>query len=187
MATEVWKQVPEYPAYDVSNMGRVRSYYYRNKGEIADQPQRFLKPSPNAKGYLCVGLSRNGHSKIYTIHSLVLLAFVGARPDGMLACHNDSNQTNNHLDNLRYDTPKGNMNDRIPGTWFFNQLNEKQVREVRYKRAAGATLSELAKEYGISSTSISLISRGISHASFGGPLTFGVAPGRQAGRKCKQK
>ncbi len=46
------------------------------------------------------------------VHTLVLLAFVGPRPEGMEACHfPDRNPANNQLDNLRWGTRKENAED----------------------------------------------------------------------------
>lgn len=47
------------------------------------------------------------------IHSLVLEAFVGPRPDGMEGCHNDGDPANNHLANLRWDTRAANNQDTL--------------------------------------------------------------------------
>jgi hypothetical protein len=47
------------------------------------------------------------------IHTLVLEAFAGPRPEGMEGCHNDGNPTNNHIDNLRWDTRSANNQDTL--------------------------------------------------------------------------
>lgn len=41
----------------------------------------------------------------------VLETFVGLRPSGMYCLHWDDTRTNNHLNNLRWGTPKDNMTD----------------------------------------------------------------------------
>ncbi|QOV97160.1 HNH endonuclease [Rhodococcus pyridinivorans] len=46
------------------------------------------------------------------VHRLVLEAFTGPCPDGMVGCHNDGDTTNNRLDNLRWDTPGANNRDK---------------------------------------------------------------------------
>jgi len=50
--------------------------------------------------------------KLVKVHRLVLLAFVGAPPKGMEACHYDGDPQNNNLSNLRWDTAKENWVDR---------------------------------------------------------------------------
>lgn len=46
------------------------------------------------------------------VHRLVLETFVGPCPEKMQCCHNDGNPQNNHLSNLRWDSPKENAADR---------------------------------------------------------------------------
>ena len=53
--------------------------------------------------YVCRNKSRN-----FDIHYLVLLAFVGPRPEGMFVCHLDHNPAHNCLSNLEYNTPSEN-------------------------------------------------------------------------------
>lgn len=50
--------------------------------------------------------------RVRPISSLVLEAFVGLRPPGLQTCHNDGDSTNDHLSNLRWDTPSENMWDK---------------------------------------------------------------------------
>lgn len=77
---------------------------------------RALTPTPVGKkvAHLKVSLSRDGKQTTFLVHRLVLEAFVGPCPEGMEACHDpDPDPTNNRLDNLRWDTPKANGQDRI--------------------------------------------------------------------------
>ncbi len=64
---------------------------------------RSLKPILR-DGYPTVNLSRSGTKAARRIHRLVLEAFVGPCPEGMVACHNDGSRTNNDLANLRFDS-----------------------------------------------------------------------------------
>lgn len=54
-----------------------------------------------------------GQCKSRVIHQVVLEAFVGPRPPGMEACHNDGDKSNNALSNLRWDTKKANEFDAV--------------------------------------------------------------------------
>lgn len=111
--TETWKPIPDFPGYEVSDHGRVRSYKKPGTTIIADTPQRILKPSTDPGGYKRVLLRRDDATYCRSVGQLVLLAFIGCRPDGMEMCHNDSNPANDHLSNLRYDTHFNNMQDRF--------------------------------------------------------------------------
>lgn len=91
---EVWKKINE--NYSVSNQGNIKS---KNK---------ILKPYKNKKGYLRIGIYKNGKRTIFSIHKLVALFFcemVGYRP---YINHIDLDKTNNHYSNLEYCTAKEN-------------------------------------------------------------------------------
>ena len=47
------------------------------------------------------------------IHLLVMLAFVGPRPEGLETRHFDGNHLNNSLENLRYGTSSENSMDEV--------------------------------------------------------------------------
>jgi hypothetical protein len=60
-----------------------------------------------------VCLSKGDIKRNHKVAHLVLKAFVGPRPKGKECCHNDGNQSNNALSNLRWDTHVNNMKDQI--------------------------------------------------------------------------
>jgi len=64
-------------------------------------------------GYLCFNLCKSGHRANGRIHVLVLLAFVGPRPEGQQARHLNGNATDNRRVNLAWGTPKQNTADSI--------------------------------------------------------------------------
>ena len=68
-------------------------------------------------GYYRVTLHKNDGSKgdQFYVHHLVLLAFVGERPEagGEHIRHLDGNRTNNHLTNLKYGTALENVHDTM--------------------------------------------------------------------------
>jgi len=110
---EEWRPIDGHPGYEVSSLGRVRSYRRRHNG-LAGEP-RLLKQSLTDKGYLRVGLRRadgTGSRTIY-VHKLVLTAFVGPAPEGMECRHLDGISQNNRLDNLAWGTDAENGADRV--------------------------------------------------------------------------
>lgn len=113
--SEQWAPIPGYVGlYEVSDQGRVRSV--DRFIEYANGTRRFRKGRPMRGGtqgrYRTVLLSPGGGKvRNHTVHSLVLAAFVGPRPEGMDVCHGDGDCTNNRLDNLRYDTREANVED----------------------------------------------------------------------------
>ena len=93
-------------------------------------PGRILKPKVSNFGYQSFCLSKNNSTSWRSIHTLVLDAFVGPRPDDYLGCHNDGDPFNNCLDNLRWDTPANNSRDAVMhGT----QRSAKGPREFEYE------------------------------------------------------
>lgn len=123
---EAWRQVLGFEGrYEVSNLGRVRSLGRTEtfsrilnngvRGEVTRTKRtRLIAGGIGANGYLTVRLK----GKTFTVHRLVLNAFVGPCPDGFAACHNDGNKLNNSAGNLRWDTYQANNADRAKhGTW----------------------------------------------------------------------
>lgn len=64
-------------------------------------------------GYLYVTLSRIGERRNRHLHALVLEAFVGPRPEGLVACHGSEGKSVNTVANLRWDTMTANMLDAV--------------------------------------------------------------------------
>ena len=108
--TEEWRPVVGYEGfYEVSDQGRVRRVA-AGQGSVAG---RILRPSSDPKGRQQVTLSGGGVARRRRVHHLVLEAFVGPRPDGMVACHWDDNPRNNALANLRWGTLADNAADAL--------------------------------------------------------------------------
>jgi len=174
--SEVWKPVVGYERfYEVSSLGRIRRLERTSvdargmrAGRVATWPIKILKPSPGRSGYLRIPLKDESGKRGYHpyVHRLVLAAFVGPCPPGMVGCHNDGNNTNNAQANLRWDTPLANAQDtKRHGTHQvprgersnFAILTEASVRDIRARRAAGEKLKPLAKEYGVCISTVSHI------------------------------
>lgn len=117
--SEIWKPVVGFEGfYEVSNLGRVKSLsryepYRRHPGKLTRLRRgRILTASKGSNGYYTVRLC----GKTRTVHSLVLEAFIGPKPDGLAACHGpDFDTSNNRLSNLRWDTYYANNAERRMG------------------------------------------------------------------------
>lgn len=105
-------------------------------------------------------------------------AFRGPRPLGKQIAHEDGYPPNCRLDNLEYKTPKGNAEDaRRHGTLTVGERNggakltNAQAREVYERAVAGENYGAIAKDFGISRSSVCLIRNGktYSDASKGVP------------------
>ena len=119
MSEEQWLPVVGYEGlYEVSSEGRVRSldrWIEKRNGSRCFYRGTLLKPGRTESNHLFVVLpSRNGGPRVNArVHRLVLEAFVGPCPEGMEGCHRDDNPTNNHIENLRWDTHSENTLDRV--------------------------------------------------------------------------
>ena len=107
---EEWKTIPEFLGrYDVSNLGRVRSYAngrHGNKSNPVILSQRII---PN--GYVQVKLYKpNGGGKEITclVHRLVAESFIPNHEDKPVVNHKDGNKKNNCADNLEWVTSSEN-------------------------------------------------------------------------------
>lgn len=105
---EIWKDVIGYEGlYQVSDLGRVKSLsrvINRLGGRKYTVRERILKPTPDGRGYLTVGLRRNKKRKTFCVHSLVAMSFLDYIPDGthkLVVDHIDNDKTNNRLVNLQ--------------------------------------------------------------------------------------
>ena len=128
--SEKWKTIKDYPDYEVSDQGQIRSWKRKKL--------RILRPCLDTYKYLTISLYKNGTQNNTYVHSLVLETFISSRPKKMEACHNDGNKSNNYLNNLRWDSHENNQADTIKhgtstrGTKSPNcKLTKKQVLEIR--------------------------------------------------------
>jgi hypothetical protein len=119
---EIWKDVPGYEGlYQVSNQGRVWSVprrvwissSARNHGCWRKAGGQIRAQSTGTNGYMLVRLYHASVANTWSVHQLVLLAFVGEPPAGEECCHGPAGQKVNWWpENLRYDTKPSNNADR---------------------------------------------------------------------------
>jgi hypothetical protein len=137
---ERWRPVTGFDGYEVSDLGRVRSWWQSAKGigargrERAEVPHQ-LRPfkGKRDKEYLsvCLYATAGGKPRNRLVHRLVLEAFIGPCPSGHEARHfPDLSPLNNRLDNLSWATPKTNYEDKArAGT-----AHRKRGANGRYQR-----------------------------------------------------
>ena len=98
---EKWLPIPMCPGYWVSDQGRVQS------------PHRILKTPPSGSGYRTFRARTFDGMKTFNVHAVVMLVFVGPRPEGKEVRHLNSDRTDCRLDNLAYGTPAENSADTL--------------------------------------------------------------------------
>lgn len=105
---EIWKTIEDYPNYQVSNMGRVKSL-----GNNKARKEKILKGIKGKDSYLSVGLYKEGKIKMYLVHRLVAQAFIPNPNNKPFIDHINTIRTDNRVENLRWVTSKENMNNSI--------------------------------------------------------------------------
>ena len=108
---ETWRDVPNYPQYQVSDLGRVKSKKRTNRSI-----EKILKQQKHNKGYLMVSLYKNGKANQVLVHQLVAQAFHGHKPCGfgIVVNHINEIKTDNRCANLELvDTRKNITKSRL--------------------------------------------------------------------------
>lgn len=109
---EEWKPVVGHEgAYEVSNLGRVRSLdrvITTRAGVKKRRKGQLLRPIKQKRGYISVQIQG---TKL--VHRLVLEAFVGPCPEGMETCHRNGVKTDNRVENLYWGTSSENNDDIV--------------------------------------------------------------------------
>lgn len=100
---EIWKDIEGFEGkYQVSSWGRIRSV------------NGILKTYENKKGYLKIGLYKNGKYHKRRINRLVAQAFIPNPYDLPQVNHMDGNKRNNSVTNLEWVTDSANKkHDRL--------------------------------------------------------------------------
>ena len=121
---EEWKAIPGYEGlYEVSNKGNVRNV----------RRNTLLRLTKTNKGYIQVGLSKNGILTVLKVHRLVAQAFL-PNPDNLpMINHKDEDKTNNRVENLEWCTAKYN---NTYGT------RQDKVRDTAIKNGSWSGLSK---------------------------------------------
>ena len=112
---EIWKPIPDFPGYEVSSKGRVKStartIWMRNKyGSFSySAPEKIMRQSVRTN-YLGVTLCLNGKHINTLVHRLVAKAFLPNPYDFAEVNHKDENKLNNCVENLEWCSRKYNKN-----------------------------------------------------------------------------
>lgn len=111
---EIWKDIQDYPNYQISNYGRVKSKERITNVGIKNVKQvkreeKILKPLKITKGYLGIRLYNKTNIKTFKIHRLVAIYFISNPNNYEQVNHIDGNKLNNKVDNLEWCTCSENM------------------------------------------------------------------------------
>jgi len=168
---EIWKEIPDYGNhYEASNLGRVRVkdkiVMKSVRGKLTKQfyKRKILKQSSCPRGYKNVSIGFDNKTFAPRVSRLILMAFDRIPNSNEFACHNNSDPSDNRIENLRWGTQKDNMKDRIArGKYlcgenhFMTKLTNNQVLEIYNSDELG---TDLAKIFNVSTNTISRIRNG---------------------------
>lgn len=114
---EIWKDIKDYPGYQVSNLGNVRTHNkltYTKKHGIRRWKDRILKQKIQKKDKCRkdkrVELWKEGKHKTFLVSRLVAFTFYDMDINSKLTVnHKDGNPLNNNINNLEIITLKENI------------------------------------------------------------------------------
>ena len=100
MEGEIWKEIKDFPNYEVSKLGNVR-----NKAT-----KKLLTLFVDNTGYYRTSIRHNKTTKIIKIHRVVASTFISNFKNKKTVNHIDHNKLNNKVNNLEWAT-QGEQND----------------------------------------------------------------------------
>ena len=178
---EEWKDIENFPNYQVSNLGRVKSKerYTKQRNGMNLREEKLLTPQKDHKGYLYVRLYNHNGWKYFKVHILVAKAFIPNLFNEPTVDHIDRNKENNIVDNLRWASyiVQANNKDKTKIIKNMKTLGKKQyknrAKKVKQYDLNGKFIKEWSSsrnaslELGITETSISNCINGYSKSAGG--------------------
>jgi hypothetical protein len=173
---EIWKPIPGYPWYEVSNLGRIKSLsrpstYIKNGVEITRiYKEKILQAKDNGQGYVPVTLTHEiKPNKQALVHRIVARVFLGKPPKNKRhVMHLDDVRHNNAATNLRWGSNKDNVDDKVAKcrqalgeTNGHATLTESGVLRIKKLLDAGRSQKAVAAKFGVNQSTISDIKNGV--------------------------
>jgi hypothetical protein len=184
------RKIPWAPGYFVTPNGDVFSAPKRTRSGL-----RKLKPGAHPGGYWRFKLVVAGGARSVFAHRLVAEAYLPNPKKRLIVRHLDGDPRNNAVSNLAWSTQRENIHDKWRhGTMATGdrngrrthpelimrgsqspsaKLNERQVRALRSRSAAGETYAALGREFGVAKSTV--------FAAVRGPNWRHLEPGRREG------
>lgn len=172
---EIWKPVVGYDGiYEVSNLGRVKTLprTVQTSAGVRYVKEKIRCGLLGKRGYVTIGLVKQGVKRTVCVHRLVLSAFVSNAQNKSDVDHIDGDRTNNNLSNLRWSTRKENLNN--PNTKPHMAKSRKEIIEKIMKTRKERNTCQAPKEVFIYTTDGLLVNHYNSFGEAGRGL--GVSP-----------
>ncbi|KKN59958.1 hypothetical protein LCGC14_0537080 [marine sediment metagenome] len=148
---EIWKDIKGYEGhYQISNIGRIKSL---KRGK-----NRILKTPPNSKGYLLVGLTKNGITETKRIQRLVAICFIPNPYNKPEVNHKNGIKIDNRTENLEWATRQENVIHAVKNGLSHAKINYKIAKEIReLYTTKNYSHAKIASKYNLCPTSITNI------------------------------
>lgn len=173
LSNEIWKDIPEFPLYQASNMGRVRKlehYVDMPNGGQTLKPMKIISFKLDKDGYKEYRLTLNGKRKHRRGHRLVALTFIPNPNNLPVINHINGIRDDNRVINLEWCTPSHNTK------WAYvlgnkcqkgsnnngAKLDENKVKQIKALLKTKIKQAEIAKKFKVCKGTINDISRGKS-------------------------
>lgn len=147
---EVWKAIDEYKGlYEISNLGRLKSLPRNGTVNRA----RITKGHLDKDGYKQMYLSKNNIVESFRSHRLVAFAFIPNIENKPHVDHINGIKTDNRAKNLRWVTPKENVNNpitkvKLAGRKKSLETRKKMSRQARRDKNSNASkVNQFTKDY----------------------------------------
>ncbi len=170
-----YRQIPNHPGYRFGSDGSIWTRLERRYAPmlcyVCGDQWRQLFPARSRQGYRVTALA-GSRKKTRRLHCLILEAFIGPRPSGMVGRHLDDDKDNNVIANLAWGTSVENSQDAVRngrmgrktpylgprGERHGNaQLTDAQVKEIAAIPRKGNTNAAVAKRFGVSVSTVEKI------------------------------
>jgi hypothetical protein len=156
---KIWKKINEYPTYEVSSDGELKTFNWKNKGV-----ERIMRPARDGSGYLRTMLKhKNGKFCTIKVHRIVAANFIPNPENKPEVNHKNGIKTDNRVINLEWCTHSENLKHAFD-TKLMTKVGEKnpaatvtelQVLEIRKnyvygtncRRKGSITKKDLAIKY----------------------------------------
>lgn len=163
---KIWKKIPNYSSYEISNYGEIKTFNWKNLGREA-----IITPALDGGGYLRTMLKRDdGIIHTIKVHRLVAMTFIENPENKPSVNHLNGIRNDNRVTNLEWCTQKENIKHSFNIGLSSNKgdknpcatLTDDQVREIlaNYEFGKtgkkGMTKQQLADKY---NTTFSVIKR----------------------------
>lgn len=149
---ENWKPVKDFPRYEVSSQGRVRSVTTSDRGH----KPKILKLRLQMNGYLRCNLGRNGEVFTMLVHRLVAEAFLPPDAKRPTVNHRDGKKQRNCVENLEWSTLAENNRHSAHKRFAATnprramKLTAEQIPAIKAAHASGERSGVIAGRFGVS-------------------------------------